>query len=46
MSVTSTSLASFLFTGEDVFKEISVLSGGEKVRLKLCEIFKKGPNLL
>ena len=39
-------LASFLFTGEDVFKEISVLSGGEKVRLKLCEIFKKGPNLL
>lgn len=41
-----TALASFLFTGEDVFKEISVLSGGEKVRLKLCEIFKKGPNLL
>ena len=40
------SLAAFLFTGEDVFKEISVLSGGEKVRLKLCEIFKKGPNLL
>lgn len=40
------SLASFLFTGEDVFKEISVLSGGEKVRLKLCEIFKRGPNLL
>lgn len=39
-------LASFLFTGEDVFKEISVLSGGEKVRLKLCEIFKKGPNVL
>ena len=41
-----TSLAAFLFTGEDVFKEISVLSGGEKVRLKLCEIFKRGPNLL
>ncbi len=40
------SLAAFLFTGEEVFKEISVLSGGEKVRLKLCEIFKKGPNLL
>ena len=39
-------LASFLFTGEDVFKEIEVLSGGEKVRLKLCEIFKKGPNLM
>ncbi len=40
------SLAAFLFTGEEVFKEISVLSGGEKVRLKLCEIFKRGPNLL
>ena len=39
-------LSSFLFTGEDVFKEIEVLSGGEKVRLKLCEIFKKGPNLM
>ncbi len=39
-------LAAFLFTGDDVFKEIKVLSGGEKVRLKLCEIFKKGPNLL
>lgn len=39
-------LATFLFTGEDVFKEIDVLSGGEKVRLKLCEIFKTGPNLL
>lgn len=35
-----------MFYGEDVFKEISVLSGGEKVRLKLCEIMKKGPNLL
>ena len=40
------SLATFLFLGEDVFKEIKVLSGGEKVRLKLCEILKKGPNLL
>ena len=40
------SLAAFLFYGEDVFKEIKVLSGGEKVRLKLCEIIKKGPNLL
>ena len=39
-------MASFLFTGEDVFKEIEVLSGGEKVRLKLCEIFKRGPNLM
>ena len=40
------SLASFLFTGDDVFKEIHSLTGGEKVRLKLCEILKKGPNLL
>ena len=40
------SLASFMFYGEDVFKEVKMLSGGEKVRLQLCKIFKKGPNLL
>ena len=40
------SLASFLFYGEDVFKKISMLSGGEKVRLQLAKILKKGPNLL
>ena len=40
------SLASFLFYGEDVEKQINVLSGGERVRLKLCEILKNGPNLL
>ena len=40
------SLGAFLFSGEDVFKKIQVLSGGEKVRLKLCEIFKREPNLL
>ena len=40
------SLASFMFYGEDVFKEIRMLSGGEKVRLQLCKILKKGPNLL
>lgn len=39
-------LARFLFYGEDVFKTIDILSGGEKVRLKLCEILKKGANLL
>ncbi len=39
-------LGAFLFTGEDVFKEISVLSGGEKVRLALCKIFKRRPNIL
>ena len=41
-----TLLGTFLFTGEDVFKKIKVLSGGEKGRLQLCKIFKKGPNLL
>lgn len=39
-------LGTFLFTKDDVFKEIRVLSGGEKVRLQLCKIFKKQPNLL
>lgn len=40
------SLGAFLFSGEDVFKEIKVLSGGEKVRLQLCKILKKEANLL
>jgi len=40
------SLAAFMFYGEDVFKEISMLSGGEKVRLALCKILKRKPNLL
>lgn len=39
-------LAAFMFYGEDVFKKISMLSGGEKVRLQLCKILKKGPNFL
>ena len=39
-------LGSFLFRGEDVFKRVSVLSGGEKVRLCLCKILKKKPNFL
>ncbi len=41
-----TLLGTFLFSGEDVFKKINVLSGGEKSRLQLCKILKKGPNLL
>ena len=41
-----TMLGSFLFSGDDVFKKINVLSGGEKGRLRLCEIFKTGSNLL
>ena len=40
------SLAAFMFYGDDVFKEVNMLSGGEKVRLKLSIILKKGPNLL
>lgn len=40
------SLAEFMFSGEDVFKQIKMLSGGEKVRLSLSKILKKGPNLL
>ncbi len=39
-------LASFMFVGEDVFKQVNMLSGGEKVRLQLCKILKSGPNLL
>lgn len=39
-------LGAFLFTGDDVFKTVDMLSGGERVRLALCKIFKKKPNLL
>ena len=39
-------LGAFLFTGEDVFKNVSMLSGGEKVRLALCKILKRRPNVL
>lgn len=39
-------LGSFLFKGEDVYKTINVLSGGEKVRLQLCEILYNKPNFL
>lgn len=39
-------LGAFLFSGDDVFKEINLLSGGEKVRLQLCKIFKAKANLL
>ena len=39
-------LGSFLFKGEDVDKKISVLSGGEKVRLQLCKILYNKPNVL
>ena len=39
-------LARFLFTQEEVFKEISVLSGGEKVRLALAILMIKKDNVL
>ncbi|MCR5789542.1 MAG: ABC-F family ATP-binding cassette domain-containing protein [Lachnospiraceae bacterium] len=39
-------LGGFLFTGEDVFQTVSTLSGGEKVRLSLCKLFMKRPNVL
>ncbi len=40
------SLGAFLFSGEAVFKTIDMLSGGERVRLALCKLFRKSPNLL
>lgn len=39
-------LGSFLFTGEDVFKQISTLSGGEKSRVALLKLMLSKANLL
>lgn len=39
-------LGAFLFSGEDVYKPVKALSGGEKVRLQLCKILKQRPNFL
>lgn len=39
-------LGAFLFTGDDVFKTVDMLSGGERVRLALAKIFKSKPNVL
>lgn len=39
-------LSLFLFMGDDVFKEISSLSGGEKARVSLLKMMLKGANLL
>ena len=40
------SLAKFLFYGDNVFKKVKSLSGGEKVRLKLFELIQKNANFL
>ena len=39
-------LGAFLFSGDEVFKTINMLSGGERVRLALCKLFRKHPNVL
>jgi len=39
-------LAKFLFTGDDVFKEVNLLSGGERGRLALACLALEGANLL
>lgn len=39
-------LGKFLFSGEDVFKKVAVISGGEKARLSLAKIMLTAPNLL
>ena len=39
-------LGAFLFSGEDVFKSVSTLSGGEQSRLRLCMLMDDKINLL
>jgi len=39
-------LARYLFTGDDVYKQISDLSGGEQVRVALAKLTLSGPNFL
>ena len=39
-------LAKFLFSGDDVFKKVAVLSGGERGRVALAKLALAGANLL
>ena len=39
-------LGAFMFSGEDVFKQVENLSGGEKSRLRLCMLMDEKINLL
>ena len=39
-------LAMFLFTGDDVYKEVSLLSGGERAKISLLKIMLSKPNFL
>jgi ATP-binding cassette subfamily F protein 3 len=39
-------LGSFRFIGDDIYKPVEVLSGGEKVRLSFCRMLVNPPNLL
>lgn len=41
-----TILGNFLFSGEDVLKKISALSGGEKARVSLSKLMLRGANML
>ena len=39
-------LARFLFRGDDVFKPVNRLSGGEQSRVRLCKLILSSPNVL